>query len=106
MGTYRCIPCDKPFDTERKVKQHITMKKDEQHGDQQGVAPGNIEELVARPEDQEDDDDQDLDDLEAGELDFDDPEAREYECGECGGAVEYLTNECPNCGERLAWGAV
>ena len=33
----------------------------------------------------------------------DDPqEARTYNCGECGAAVEYL-NDCPDCGELLAW---
>lgn len=27
----------------------------------------------------------------------------EYECGECGSAVEYLDDECSDCGEGLAW---
>ena len=29
-------------------------------------------------------------------------DARSYNCGECGAAVGYL-NDCPECGELLAW---
>lgn len=32
-------------------------------------------------------------------------EWEEYECSECEASVEYLQDECGECGERLAWWA-
>lgn len=47
----------------------------------------------------------------ADEADDDDPLSElvvaddwdEYECGNCGAAVEYLQDSCDDCGEPLAW---
>lgn len=55
----------------------------------------------------------DPDDPEALDLE-DDDDAKDYNCGNCGGPVEYLGGEdvrgggkkCPNCGERLLWSEV
>lgn len=45
-------------------------------------------------------------DDETAELELDDPEPKEYECGNCDHPVEYLQKRCSECGERLLWSKI
>lgn len=36
----------------------------------------------------------------------DDPEPKEYDCGNCETAVPYLEKHCPECGEKLMWSKI
>lgn len=52
--------------------------------------------------DQQDDDPED----DAPQASFDDPPAKDYRCGDCGHAIEYLDRKCGGCGEQLMWSAI
>ena len=45
-------------------------------------------------------------DDQADQLELDDGEAKTYQCGECGSAVEYLDKNCSECGQRLMWSKI
>lgn len=36
----------------------------------------------------------------------DDPEPKEYDCGNCETGVPYLEKHCPECGEKLMWSKI
>lgn len=66
------------------------------------------DEPLDEPDPEDDTPDLDAQDAEddAPEATFEDEPPKDYRCGDCGHAIEYLDRKCGGCGEQLMWSAI